>query len=135
MTITACISGHEYTGPTLAEIIDREYGDGAYASRYLDPNAAQWGQVLRNADMNSCFVLDTIYWVEGEEDVIDPGAAADELRDVARRITDLDDERSRLAEQRDELIRALLRAGVPVVDMARDGGVSRNQVYVIKRNR
>lgn len=135
MTITACISGHEYTGPTLAEIIDREYGDGAYASRYLDPNAAQWGQVLRNADMNSCFVLDTIYWVEGEEDVIDPGAAADELRDVARRITDLDDERSRLAEQRDELIRALLRAGVPVVDIARDGGVSRNQVYVIKRNR
>ncbi|MDK6572326.1 hypothetical protein QP277_26190, partial [Escherichia coli] len=72
---------------------------------------------------------------EGEEDVIDPGAAADELRDVARRITDLDDERSRLAEQRDELIRALLRAGVPVVDIARDGGVSRNQVYVIKRNR
>lgn len=135
MTITACISGHEYTGPTLAEIIDREYGDGAYASRYLDPNAAQWGQVLRNADMNSCFVLDTIYWVEGEEDVIDPGAAADELRDVARRITDLDDERSRLAEQRDELIRALLRAGVPVVDIARDGGVSRNQVYVIRRNR
>lgn len=135
MTITACISGHEYTGPTLAEIIDREYGDGAYASRYLDPNAAQWGQVLRNADMNSCFVLDTIYWVEGEEDVVDPGAAADELRDVARRITDLDDERSRLAEQRDELIRALLRAGVPVVDIARDGGVSRNQVYVIKRNR
>lgn len=135
MTITACISGHEYTGPTLAEIIDREYGDGAYASRYLDPNAAQWGQVLRNADMNSCFVLDTIYWVEGEEDVIDPGAAADELREVARRITDLDDERSRLAEQRDELIRALLRAGVPVVDIARDGGVSRNQVYVIKRNR
>ena len=135
MTITACISGHEYTGPTLAEIIDREYGDGAYASRYLDPNAAQWGQVLRNADMNSCFVLDTIYWVEGEDDVIDPGAAADELRDVARRITDLDDERSRLAEQRDELIRALLRAGVPVVDIARDGGVSRNQVYVIKRNR
>lgn len=135
MTITACIAGHEYTGPTLAEIIDREYGDGAYASRYLDPNAAQWGQVLRNADMNSCFVLDTIYWVEGEEDVIDPGAAADELRDVARRITDLDDERSRLAEQRDDLIRALLRAGVPVVDIARDGGVSRNQVYVIKRNR
>lgn len=135
MTITACISGHEYTGPTLAEIIDREYGDGAYASRYLDPNAAQWGQVLRNADMNSCFVLDTLYWVEGEEDVVDPGAAADELRDVARRITDLDDERSRLAEQRDELIRALLRAGVPVVDIARDGGVSRNQVYVIKRNR
>lgn len=135
MAITACISGHEYTGPTLAEIIDREYGDGAYASRYLDPNAAQWGQVLRNADMNSCFVLDTIYWVEGEEDVIDPGAAADELRDVARRITDLDDERSRLAEQRDELIRALLRAEVPVVDIARDGGVSRNQVYVIKRNR
>lgn len=135
MTITACIAGHEYTGPTLAEIIDREYGDGAYASRYLDPNAAQWGQVLRNADMNSCFVLDTIYWVEGEEDVIDPGAAADELRDVARRITDLDDERSRLAEQRDELIRALLRAGVPVVDISRDGGVSRNQVYVIKRNR
>ena len=135
MTITACISGHEYTGPTLAEIIDREYGDGAYASRYLDPNAAQWGQVLRNADMNSCFVLDTIYWVEGEEDVVDPGAAADELRDVARRITNLDDERSRLAEQRDELIRALLRAGVPVVDIARDGGVSRNQVYVIKRNR
>lgn len=135
MPITACIADHEYTGPTLAEIIDREYGDGAYASRYLDPNAAQWGQVLRNADMNSCFVLDTIYWVEGEEDVIDPGAAADELRDVARRITDLDDERSRLAEQRDELIRALLRAGVPVVDIARDGGVSRNQVYVIKRNR
>lgn len=135
MPITACISGHEYTGPTLAEIIDREYGDGAYASRYLDPNAAQWGQVLRNADMNSCFVLDTIYWVEGEEDVVDPGAAADELRDVARRITDLDDERSRLAEQRDELIRALLRAGVPVVDIARDGGVSRNQVYVIRRNR
>ena len=135
MAITACISGHEYTGPTLAEIIDREYGDGAYASRYLDPNAAQWGQVLRNADMNSCFVLDTIYWVEGEEDVIDPGAAADELRDVARRITDLDDERSRLAEQRDELIRALLRAEVPVVDIARDGGVSRNQVYVIKKNR
>ncbi|MEO5307928.1 hypothetical protein [Corynebacterium sp. c8Ua_99] len=135
MTITACIAGHEYTGPTLAEIIDREYGDGAYASRYLDPNAAQWGQVLRNADMNSCFVLDTIYWVEGEDDVIDPGAAADELRDVARRITDLDDERSRLAEQRDELIRALLRAGLPVVDIARDGGVSRNQVYVIKKNR
>lgn len=135
MPITACIADHEYTGPTLAEIIDREYGDGAYASRYLDPNAAQWGQVLRNADMNSCFVLDTIYWVEGEEDVVDPGAAADELRDVARRITDLDDERSRLAEQRDELIRALLRAGVPVVDIARDGGVSRNQVYVIKRNR
>lgn len=134
MTITACIAGHEYTGPTLAEIIDREYGDGAYASRYLDPNTAQWGQVLRNADMNSCFVLDTIYWVEGEEDVIDPGAAADELREVARRITDLDDERSRLAEQRDELIRALLRAGVPVVDIARDGGVSRNQVYVIKKS-
>lgn len=135
MTITACIAGHECTGPTLAEIIDREYGDGAYASRYLDPNAAQWGQVLRNADMNSCFILDTIYWVEGEEDVIDPGAAADELRDVSRRITDLDDERSRLAEQRDDLIRALLRAGVPVVDIARDGGVSRNQVYVIKKNR
>lgn len=135
MPITACIAGHEYTGPTLAEIIDREYGDGAYASRYLDPTAAQWGQVLRNADMNSCFVLDTIYWVEGEEDAVDTGAAVAELRETAGRIADIDSERENLVKQRDELIRALLRAGVPVVDIARDGGVSRNQVYVIKKNR
>ena len=129
--ITAKIGRETYTGPTLREIVSREYGDGARPGQRTDPNSPHWGHVVRDSEYGGVDVLDAIYWVEGEGSIVDTGSGLAELRDVAGDIMALDTQRAIKIDERDRLVRQLLEIGAPVVDIARAADVSRNQVYMI----
>lgn len=129
--ITAKIGHETYTGPTLREIVSREYGDGARPGQSADPNDPHWGRVVRDSEYGGVDVLDVIRWVEGEDSIVDTGGGLAELRMVAGDIMALDTQRAIKIGERDRLVRQLLEIGAPVVDIARAADVSRNQVYLI----
>lgn len=129
--ITAAIGGETYTGPTLREIVSREYGDDARPGSSPDPSSPHWGHVVRDNPYGGMDVLDVIRWVEGEDSITDTGSGLSDLYKVSSDIMALDTQRSIKVAERDRLIRQLLEIGAPVVDIARAADVSRNQVYVI----
>lgn len=129
--ITAAIGGETYTGPTLREIVSREYGDDARPGSSPDPSNPHWGHVVRDNPYGGMDVLDVIRWVEGEDSIADTGSGLADLYEVSSDIMALDTQRSIKVAERDRLIRQLLEIGAPVVDIARAADVSRNQVYVI----
>ena len=129
--ITAAIGGETYTGPTLREIVSREYGDEARPGSNPDPSSPHWGHVVRDSPYGGMDVLDVIRWVEGEDSITDTGSGLSDLYAVSSDIMALDTQRSIKVAERDKLIRQLLEIGAPVVDIARAADVSRNQIYVI----
>ena len=133
MAIKMNINGNLYEGPTIAEVIDKEFGNGAFASKYADANQPGWGQVLRPADSGSFWIEGAIRWIEGEEDAVNAEASLQELRGVANEIDDLDAMRSECVERRDALIRQLARAKVPVIEIMDASHLSRAQVSNIKK--
>lgn len=131
MAITATINGDDHTGATLLDIVQDLYGTAAYPAKTSDPNAAEWGHVLRRADQSSFTILATITHVEGKEEHLNIDELITQLHTVCEDITTTRDQLDELYEQRAHIMRHLARAGLPKVRIVEITGLSRNQVYQI----
>ena len=128
MPVTVTTDRGEFTGATIAGIIDREYGHGAHPAESRDPNDPIWGRVLREVERNQWQILDRIIQVEGDEDTIDLSTASSELRECAENIEKLENAMSEQTSRRDNLIREMALAGARKVDLVAWSKRSRAQV-------
>lgn len=121
------IGGGEHEGPTVAETVQRVWGEHA---RLGAPD--QWGHrvVTRPAHANPGVreVLDKVKAIHGSDNDVD-GTLLGQIRDAADAVRAAE---QTVADRREVLDALLSRAGdlgVPIVTLAREAGLSRSAVY------
>lgn len=130
MAVTITTSHGEYVGPTLAEVIAREYGDRARPMRSADQNNPRWGMIVESADCGH-HVLAELRHVEGEDDAHSGQDAIDAAVEAHQEMRGHEDAAARAMEARNTAIRQAVRAGVTQVELCKRLSLSRSQMRKI----